>query len=95
MLGGFIVIVLIMVVGAVFLTRAMSTLMGRLGGGTIDKLHRSAEHILENGTVPPLWLEVIRRRGIPPDRARARCLKQMKKLIRYFERSPAVVVMIT
>jgi hypothetical protein len=99
-----ILIVAVMAAGAAALTRATAVLMGKLGGETIDRLHSSAESIVEDHAVPTAWQERLRGRfeGLRPGcvdavktarhraKAKAACLKQLSRLIRHFRGSSLV-----
>jgi len=104
MVGQLILIVVIMIVASVLLTKGTVRLMGRFGGETVHKLHKSAELIVDTHKVPPFWSEPLekrfsrlRERGAETAlrsakaAARIRCLKQLQKVIAFFRRSSTVV----
>ena len=103
MLVQLIIIVAIMIIASVLLTKGTVRLMGRFGGDTIHKLHKSAEFIIDTHKVPPFWREVLEKRLSRLQRkgdekvlrnaktaARRRCLGQLKKLITYFQKSSTI-----
>ena len=105
MIGGFIVIVAIMAVGATLLTKATVRLMGRYGGESIRRLHTNAEFIVHHHKVPPLWRERLERRlrglrdetmdparrEVARERARKLAIRWLDELIRHFGRTSLVV----
>jgi hypothetical protein len=83
-------IIAFLVFVAVFtlLFRATTRTIGQRVGEWVDRRHRAAEQILETGRPPQAWLE-----GLPPsspERARRRLLRELRRLQKYFERSPLV-----
>ena len=100
-----VLIVIVMAVGATLLTKAMVSLMGRLGGNSIYQLHSSAEYIVHNHRVPSDWRERLekRYRGLRDDslrpevkeahrrRAKRIAIRRLDKLIEHFSRTSLVV----
>ena len=99
------IIVAIMIAGATLLTKGTVALMGKLGGETIFRLHKSAESIVTDLKVPVQWRRKLEKRypGLRDvcedeakktahrEQARRLCLRQLDKLIVHFTKTSAVV----
>ena len=79
-----------------YATRAI----GQRVGEWVDRRHRAAQEILDSGRAPKVWLEAIDSRfpGIATGEVsaahergvRRRLLRELRRLQRYFEKSPLV-----
>ena len=88
----------------VFFTKFMVYFMGKFGGETINKIHRSAEFIINTKKVPPWWVACFKKGFEKADRkidggqkleaykksVKRKCLKQLLKLIKHFKRTSLV-----
>ncbi len=74
--------------------------IGQRVGEWVDRRHRAAEEILDSGRAPRAWVEMLAGRfpgigagEVAPGRERAlkrRLLRELRRLEKYFERSPLV-----
>ena len=104
MIGYLILYVVVISCMLVFFTKFMVYFMGKYGGETINKIHRSSEFIINTGKLPPWWIECFQKGFEKAARiedggqklekykeaAKRKCLKQLVKLIKHFKRTSLV-----
>lgn len=71
---------------AVVIMKMSFWMISKLGHKYIEMTHRSAEYIINTGTVPPFWYKNGKPKGTPIFE-KLKCLKKTRKLIEYFKNS--------
>ena len=80
-----VLIIVLMAATSVFIMKTTFWMVSRLGHGFIEETHKSAEFIINTGKLPPFWYK--KKISLPPLLDKYRCMKKMKKIISYFEKS--------